>query len=56
MIKKDVQFKWTSVEKEAFDKLKDALVVTTALQSPDLSKDFLLYVFTLDHSLATVLT
>jgi hypothetical protein len=40
MIKKDVHFKWTSIEKEAFDKAKGAIAITPTLQSPYFSKNF----------------
>jgi hypothetical protein len=43
MIKKYVQFKWTPVENEAFEKIKDAIAVVPSLQSPYFSKDFLQY-------------
>jgi hypothetical protein len=56
MIKKDMQFKWTPLEKEAFENIKTAIANAPSLQSPDFSKDFLLYTFTSDHSLAAVLT
>jgi hypothetical protein len=56
MIKKYVQFKWTSIEKEAFENIKATIAVAPSLQSPYFTKDFLLYTFASDHSLATVLT
>jgi hypothetical protein len=56
MIKKYVQFKWTSIEKEAFENIKAAIVTAPSLQSPYFTKDFLLYTFASDHSLAVVLT
>jgi hypothetical protein len=56
MIKKDIQFKWTYVEKEAFEKIKDTIAATPTLQSPNFTKKFLLYTFASNHSLAIVLT
>jgi hypothetical protein len=52
-----VQFKWTYVEKEAFDKVKAFHSSSPYIaKSIDFSKDFLLYTFSSDHSLATMLT
>jgi hypothetical protein len=45
MIKKYVQFKWTSIEKEAFENIKASITVAPSLQSPYFTKDFLLYTF-----------
>jgi len=56
MIKKDMQFKWTYVEKEAFKNIKATMENTPPLQSPDFTRDFLVYTFSFDHSLAAVLT
>jgi len=55
MIKKDAQFQLTSVEKEAFYKVK-AAPAAPALHSPDFGKYFSLYTLASDHSLAAVLT
>jgi hypothetical protein len=55
MIKKDVQFKWTPLEKEAFKNIKVVIATAPSLWSPYFSKYFLLYTFTSDHSLAAVL-
>ena len=56
MVKKSVQFKWTDVEKNAFSKIKTAIVHAPSLKSPDFEKDFILYTFASDDSLAAVLT
>jgi hypothetical protein len=56
MIKKDVQFKWTPMEKEAFENTKSTIATTPSLKSQYFTKDLLLYMFTPDNSLATVLT
>jgi hypothetical protein len=56
MIKKDVHLKWTSIEKDAFENIKAAIAVAPSLQSPNFTKDFLLYTFDFDHSLAIMLT
>ena len=56
MVKQSVQFKWTDVEKNAFSKIKTAVAHTPSLRSPDFEKDFILYTFAFDDSLAAVLT
>jgi hypothetical protein len=56
MIKRYMQFKWTPLEKESFENIKTIIANVPCLRSPDLSKDFLLYTFSSDHSLAVVLT
>jgi len=56
MIKKDAQFKWKYVEKEAFEKVKPAISAAPTLQSPNFSREILLNNFTSNHSLAVVLT
>jgi hypothetical protein len=46
MIKKDAQFKWMSVEKEYFEKVKSSIAQSPALQSPGLLQIFLvIYIF-----------
>ena len=56
MVKKSVQFKWTNVEKNTFSRIKIAVAHAPSLKSPDFEKDFILYTFASDDSLATVLT
>ena len=56
MIKKNATFKWNQPEKEAFDQIKKAIAEAPSLQSPDFDRDFSLYTFTSNSSLAAVLT
>ena len=56
MVKQSVQFKWTDVEKNTFSKIKIAVVHAPSLRSPYFEKDFILYTFAFDDSLAAVLT
>lgn len=42
MIKKDVNFKWNSINKEYFEKIKVAIAITLALHRLDFSNDFIL--------------
>ena len=56
MVKQSVQFKWTDVEKNAFSKINTSIAYAPYLKSPNFEKDFILYTFASDDSLATVLT
>ena len=56
MVKESVQFKWNNVEKNAFSKIKTSVAHAPSLKSPNFEKDFLLYTFASDDSLAAVLT
>ena len=56
MVKQSVQFKWTDVEKNAFSKIKTSITHAPSLKSPNFEKDFILYTFASDDSLAAVLT
>ena len=56
MVKQSVQFKWTDSEKGAFDKIKTSIAHAPSLTSPNFEKDFILYTFASDDSLAAVLT
>lgn len=57
MIKKDtVTFEWNQKEKEAFTKIKQAIVESTVLFSPNFNKDFMLYTSASYSSLVAILT
>ena len=56
MVKQNVQFKWTDVEKDAFTNIKIAVAHAPSLRSPYFNKDFILYTFAYDNSLIAVLT
>ena len=56
MIKQSVQFKWIDLEKNAFSKIKTFVAHVPSLKSPNFKKDFMLYTFASDDSLAAVLT
>ena len=49
-------FKWTDVDKNAFNKIKTYISHAPSLKSPNFEKDFILYTFASDDSLAAVLT
>lgn len=55
MIKKNATLKWNLLEKEAFNKIKQAIAEAPSLQSPDFSRSFILYTFASDSSLLAVL-
>ena len=56
MVKQNTQFKWTEIEKNAFSKIKTDVAHAPSLKSPDFGKDFIMYTFASDDSLAAVLT
>lgn len=56
MIKKDADFKWTKERKYTFIKRKESIAKAPTLRSLDFEKDFILYTFAYDHSIAVVLT
>ena len=56
MVKQNAQFKWTELEKNPFSKIKTVVSHAPSLKSPDFDKDFILYTFASDDSLAAVLT
>ena len=56
MVKQSVHFKWTNVEKNAFSKIKTYISHAPSLKSMNFKKDFILYTFASDDSLAVVLT
>ena len=56
MVKQSVQFKWNDSEKNAFNKIKTSIAHAPSLKSTNFEKDFILYTFASDDSLAAVLT
>jgi hypothetical protein len=56
MICKDVEFKWDDERKDAFSNIKTTISQPPVLQSSDFNRDFFLYTFASDQSLAAVLT
>ena len=56
MVKQSVQFKWNDVEKNAFSKIETDVAHAPSIKIPDYDKDFILYTFASDDSLAAVLT
>eukprot|EP00253_Pinus_taeda_P001617 PITA_01617 len=56
MIKKKSIFKWGSPEKEAFELIKQSIINSPALNTPNFSNHFTLYAIASDCSYAAVLT
>ena len=56
MIKKNSVFRWGTVEKEAFDLIKQSIINAPALNTPNFSNHFTLYIIASDLSYAAVLT
>eukprot|EP00253_Pinus_taeda_P024989 PITA_24989 len=56
MIKKNSVFKWGSLEKEAFDLIKQSIINAPSLNTPNFSNHFTLYTIASDSSYAGVLT
>ena len=56
LVKKDVPFKWSDEQKNAFTEIRKAIVEAPALMSPYFSKYFILYTFATNFSYAGVLT
>ena len=55
MLKKDVKIKWDSESRQSFEQVKRALTEAPVLISPDFTKDFYLFSFTYEHTIAVVL-
>eukprot|EP00253_Pinus_taeda_P012820 PITA_12820 len=56
MIRKNAVFKWGLVEKEAFDLIKQSIINTPSLITPNFSNPFTLYTIASSSSYAAVLT
>ena len=55
MLKKDSKVKWTLEAKQAFESIKTALTQAPVLTSPQFDKDFIIFSFASDHTMAAVL-
>jgi len=56
MINKNAIYKWDQWEKVNFARIKQEILNSPTLYSPDFGKDFLLYTFSSETSLVVVLT
>ena len=55
MLKKEVGVKWNMEAKQYFELVKQALTQTPILISPDFNKDFYIFSFASEHTVAVVL-
>lgn len=55
MLKKGVDIKWTAEAKNSFEQIKKALTQAPVLISPDFSKEFLVFTFASENTIAGVL-
>jgi hypothetical protein len=55
MLKKDIKIKWDSESRQSFEQVKRALTESLVLISPDFTKDFYLFSFSSEHTIAAVL-
>jgi hypothetical protein len=55
MLKKGADFKWTAEAKKSFEEIKKALTQAPVLISPDFTKEFLIFTFASEDTIAGVL-
>eukprot|EP00253_Pinus_taeda_P010803 PITA_10803 len=55
MLKKGADFKWTAEARKSFEEIKKALTQAPVLISPDFTKEFLIFTFASDDTVAGVL-
>ena len=55
MLRKDSSIEWTLKAKKSFADIKKAILEAPVLVSPDFSKDFLIFSFASEHTIAGVL-
>eukprot|EP00253_Pinus_taeda_P003715 PITA_03715 len=55
MLKKDAKVKWSLETKQSFESIKIALTQTPVLTSPQFDKDFIIFSFASEHTIAVVL-
>src|ERR1700727_2760388 len=55
MLKKDAKVKWSLETKQAFESIKTTLTQTPVLTSPQFDKDFIIFSFASEHTIAAVL-
>eukprot|EP00253_Pinus_taeda_P010745 PITA_10745 len=54
MLKKDAKVKWSLETKQAFESIKTALTQTPVLTSPQFDKDFIIFSFASEHTIAAL--
>jgi hypothetical protein len=56
LLKKDQRFEWTMDTHEAFNNIKNEITIAPVLISPYFQRDFIIYSFTTETVVASVLT
>ena len=56
LISANIRFKWTSVEQEAFDEVKQIVAKEVLLVCPNLKKRFYIHTDAIDYKLGTVIS
>ena len=55
MLKKNAKVRWSLEAKQAFESIKSALAQAPVLTSPQFDKDFIIFSFASEHTIAAVL-
>eukprot|EP00253_Pinus_taeda_P012606 PITA_12606 len=55
MLKKDAKVRWSLEAKQSFESIKNALTQTPVLTSPQFDRDFIIFSFASEHTIAAVL-
>jgi hypothetical protein len=55
MLKKDSEMKWIAKAKASFKRFKKSISEAPVLASPDYTKEFLIFSFASEHTIATIL-
>jgi hypothetical protein len=55
MLKKDTKIKWDIESRQSFEQVKRTLTQAPILISPDITKDFYLFSFASEHTIAALL-
>lgn len=55
MLKNNTKIKWNVEAKQYFDLVKHALTQALVLINPDITKDFIIFSFASEHTIAVVL-
>jgi hypothetical protein len=55
MLRKGNEIKWTTYAKHSFEEVKESLTKSHVLISPDFAKDFIVFSFASEHTIAGVL-
>lgn len=56
MLRKDNEIKWNAEVKRSFSEVKEALPCAPVLISPNYTKDFIIFSFASEHTIAAVLS